>query len=61
MPEIKTVSVISKNPNYHNGEPFTINEEDFDAQIHVLAEAEPVTEPGAEGAPDAKPTAKKAK
>lgn len=37
MPEVKTVSVVSKDPVYHNGEPFTINEEDFDPEKHKLA------------------------
>lgn len=38
--EIKTVSVVSKDSKYHGGEPFTINETDFDAEKHELFDAE---------------------
>lgn len=34
--DIKTVSVVSKDSAYHGGEPFTINESDFDAEKHEL-------------------------
>lgn len=43
--EIKTVSVVSKDPKYHNGEPFTINEADFDAEKHELLEPNKSPEP----------------
>lgn len=40
MSDIKTVSVISKDAGYHGGQPFTINESDFDAKLHKLANQE---------------------
>jgi hypothetical protein len=36
MSDIKTVRVVSKDPEYHKGQPFTINEEDFDSKKHRL-------------------------
>jgi hypothetical protein len=43
--EPKTISVISKDSEYHKGKPFTINEEDFDPEKYDLAE--PKKGPGA--------------
>lgn len=42
--EIKTASVVSKDPKYHGGEPFTINEDDFDPEKHELFDAEKAAE-----------------
>ena len=47
MADIKTVSVVSKDPSYHGGDPFTINEEDFDPENHQLFGVE-TTETGDE-------------
>lgn len=45
MSDIKTVSVTSKDPAYHGGEPFTINEEDFIPETHEIYDPEKLVEP----------------
>lgn len=34
MADINTIEVISTDPAYHEGQPFTINESDFDPKLH---------------------------
>jgi len=63
MADIETVSVISKDSTYHNGEPFTINKDDFDPQKYELANADSAVETaeGVEVGDDNKPKSRKAK